>query len=68
MSLKFYWLSFEKKFKALAALRRCHMTSSRQGVNKNMQFSSFLEGCLEVPENQKTGSESGKNGARKRLL
>ena len=29
---------------------------------------SYLQGCLEVPENQKTGIESGRNGARKRLL
>ena len=35
--------NFLKKFMALAALGSCHVTSSRQGVNENLQFSRFLE-------------------------
>ena len=35
--------SFQKKFKAVAALESCHVTSSRQGVNENLRFSRFLE-------------------------
>ena len=31
--LKFYWLTFEKNLKTLAALGRCRVTISRQGVN-----------------------------------
>ena len=34
MLLKFYWLPFEKKFKSVAAIGSCHVTSSEQGVNK----------------------------------
>ena len=41
--LKFYSLTLKKKFMALAALGSCHVTSSQQGVNENLQLSRFLE-------------------------
>ena len=31
------------KLYALASLGSCHVTSSRQGVNENLQFSRFLK-------------------------
>ena len=39
--LKFYWLTFEKNLKALTALGSCHVSSSRQGVNKTAIFEVF---------------------------
>ena len=41
--LKFYYLTFKKNFKALAALESCHVTFFRQKANENLQFSRFLE-------------------------
>ena len=41
--LRFHWLTCTKNFKALAALGSCHLTSSRQWVNENLQFSRLLE-------------------------
>ena len=43
MSLKFYWLTFKNNFKALVFLGSCHVTSSWQEVNENLQFSRFLK-------------------------
>ena len=41
MLLEYYWLTFEKHFKALTALGTCHVTSFGQGLNENLQFSRF---------------------------
>ena len=43
---KFYWLTFEMIFMALAALESCHVTFSWQSLDKTLWFWRFFEHIL----------------------
>ena len=46
LPLKFYWITLKKN--ALVSEGSCHVTSSRQGVNENLQFWRVLEHISET--------------------